>query len=141
MTFFIVGIPIRFLNAKILQQNLSFYWTKVLLQGSTDLHPFMSKIMAVMATISPEQLLAIVVNSSLLAKMRRVSKMIAFWKHNYAKKCVDYLTINHSSLGLLHFYNSVTFDGFKEKNSLRTKSSSLKNSKLFFSNLSLMIIF
>lgn len=91
MTFFIAGIPIRFLNAKILLQNLPFYWTKVLLQESTDLHPFMAEIMAVMATISPEQLLAIVVNSSLLAKMRRVSKMIAFWKHNYAKMCVDYL--------------------------------------------------
>jgi hypothetical protein len=92
MTFIIARIPIQFLNAKSLQQNLPFYWTKVLLQGSTDLHPFMSEIMAVMATISPDQLIALVVNSSLLAKMRRVSKMIAFWKSYYAKKCVDYLT-------------------------------------------------
>lgn len=106
MTFFIARIPIRFLNAKILLQNLPFYWTEVLLQESTDLGPFMSKIMDVMATISPEQLLAIVVNSSLLAKMRRVSKMIAFWKHNYAKKCVDYL------LKSPRFYNKPLIIGF-----------------------------
>lgn len=106
MTFFIAGIPIRFLNAKILLQNLPLYWTEVLLQESTDLGPFMSKIMDVMATISPEQLLAIVVNSSLLAKMRRVSKLIAFWKHNYAKKCVDYL------LKSPRFYNKPLIIGF-----------------------------
>ena len=78
MTFIIARIPIQFLNAKSLQQNLPFYWTKVLLQGSTDLHPFMSEIMAVMATISPDQLIALVVNSSLLAKMRRVTKNDCF---------------------------------------------------------------
>jgi hypothetical protein len=106
MTFFIAGIPIRFLNAKILLQNLPYYWTKVLLQESTDLHPFMSQIMAIMATISPDQLIALVVNSSLLAKMRRVAKMIALWKHNYAKKCVDYL------LKSPRFYNKPLIIGF-----------------------------
>jgi hypothetical protein len=87
MTFFIAGIPIRFLNAKILLQNLPYYWTKVLLQESTDLHPFMSQIMAIMATISPDQL-------------------IALWKHNYAKKCVDYL------LKSPRFYNKPLIIGF-----------------------------
>ena len=106
MTFFIGGIPIRFLNAKILLQNLPFYWTNFLLQQSTDLHPFMGEIMAIMATISPDQLIALVVNSSLLAKMRRVSKMIAFWKHNYAEKCVDYL------LKSPRFYNKPLIIGF-----------------------------
>jgi len=93
MTFFISGIPIRFQNTKfLLEADLSFHWTKVLLQGSTDLLPFMSEIMPIMATISPDKLLALVVNSSLLAKMRRVSRIITFWKSHYAEKCVDYLT-------------------------------------------------
>jgi hypothetical protein len=51
----------------------------------------MSEIMAVIVTTSPDQFLSIVINSSLLTKMRDVSKMIAFWKNDYANKCVNYL--------------------------------------------------
>lgn len=47
--------------------------------------------MAVIATTSADQFLSIVINSSLLTKMRDVSKMIAFWKNDYANKCVNYL--------------------------------------------------
>lgn len=73
------------------QVGLAYIWKMFLDQHKTDIHDFVRMIEDMIADLKPDELVSLVVNCSLVAKVNRIFRLKEYWRSYFSFHAVQYL--------------------------------------------------